>query len=174
LIDFFDQGKKAISKEDEKNKFMERKGFVFVIDPLDEKSSETVLEIYHRMQEIEKRSDLSYSKCFFINKIDLIKSDQIRETVRKIINDIKKLKEAYNLSSSDYYLISSLNGRGVLDSLKKFIAKIHQKESEKRQSEGIGENNIEDSNDPDDINVNKCLLLSFYNNGFVKNKNFTF
>jgi G3E family GTPase len=166
-MDFFDQGKQTqITKEDEKNNFVERLGFVFVIDPLEEKSYETVKEIFSRMQELEKRSNLSFSKCFFINKIDLIKSNESRETVKKIIKDIKELKEIYNLESSDYYLMSSLNGRGVVDSLKKFIAKIHQKQSEERQKEGIGENNIDDANDDDDIRViiltlNISIFLNF-------------
>lgn len=169
LIDFFDQGKQTqINKEDEKKNFVERLGFVFVIDPLEEKSYETVKEIFERMHELEKRSNLSYSKCFFINKIDLIKSEETRETVKKIIANIKDLKDQYNLDSSDYYLMSSLNGRGVVDSLKKFIAKIHQKQSEERQKEGIGENNIEDANDNDEINViDYKYLFSFFFNFFI-------
>ena len=132
---------------------IERLGFVFIIDPFEEKSYETVKEIFSRMQDLEKRSNLSYSKCFFINKIDLIKSQESKEIVKKIIKDIKELKEKYNLEYSDYYLMSALNGRGVVDSLKKFIAKIHQKQSEERQKEGISENNIDDANDNGDLNV---------------------
>jgi len=105
------------------------------------------------MQDLEKRSNISISKCFFINKIDLIKTNESRESVKKIIKDIKELKKNYNLDSADYYLMSSLNGRGVIDSLNKFIAKIHQKQSEERQKEGIKENNIQDINDDDDLSV---------------------
>lgn len=153
-MNFFDQSKQTItSKEEEKNNVIERLGFVFVIDPLEENSYETVKEIFERMQELEKRFNLSYSKCFFINKVDLIKSTESRETFKKIMRGIKELKEKFNLESSNYYFMSSLNGRGVVHSLKKFIAKIHQKQSEERQKEGIGENNIEDANDDDDIGV---------------------
>jgi GTPase involved in cell partitioning and DNA repair len=162
-MDFFDHAKKVKTDDEQKKIFVERLGFVFVIDPLEERSYETVKEIFDRMQTLEKRSNLCYSKCFFINKIDLIKNEESRETVKKIIKDIKEMKENYNLESSDYYLMSALNGRGVVDSLKKFVAKIHQKQSEERQKEGIGENNIEDANDNDDIAVlfYKHLLIDF-------------
>jgi len=150
-LDFFDQANQTqITKDGQKKNFVERLGFVFVIDPLEEKSFETVKDIFSRMQELEKRNNISYSKCFFINKIDLIKSDESRDTVKKIIKEIKELKESYSLQSLDYYLMSSLNGRGINDSLKKFIAKIHQKQSEARQNEGIRENLIEDAEENDE------------------------
>lgn len=154
LYDFFDQNTKDMT--------IERLGFIFVIDPLEEKSWETVRDIFTRMMEIEKRSNLTYSKCFFINKIDLIKSEQSREAVKKIIKEIKDLKESYGNEVVDYYLMSALNGRGVLDSIQKFIAKIHQKQSEERQKEGIKENNIEDANE-DNLDVIKLLIYFLIN-----------
>ena len=88
----------------------------------------------------------------------MIKSEDSREKTKNIIKQIKELKEKYQLDSSDYYLTSALSGRGILDAFKKFISKIHQKLSEERQKEGIGENNIDDGED-NELVVNFFFIL---------------
>ena len=124
-------------------------GFVFVIDATDYGSYEVVKDIFDKMCEIEKRVNLSYSKAFFINKIDLVKTEDTKENLKKMIKDIKSLKEKYNLDSHDYYLTSALNGRGIIDAVKKFISKIHQKKSEEKQNEGLKEEVEDDEEIPD-------------------------
>lgn len=132
-------------------------GFVFVIDATDYNSYEVVKDIFEKMCEMEKRVNLSYSKAFFINKIDLVKNDDTKENLKKMIKDIKSLKEKFNLDSHDYYLMSSLNGRGVVDSIKKFISKIHQKKSEEKQNEGLKD----EVDDIEDI-PNVLIFLYFF------------
>jgi putative protein kinase ArgK-like GTPase of G3E family len=142
LYDYFNQDSK---------REIERLGFVFVIDALDYGSYESVRDIFEQMCNLEKRVNLKYSKAFFINKIDLVKTEETKENLKKLIKDIKSLKEKYELESHDYYLMSALNGRGVIDSIKKFISKIHQLKSEEKQNEGIKDDIEDDSEIPDVI-----------------------
>ena len=126
-------------------------------------SYETVKDLFEKMAELERRVNLNYSKAFFINKIDLVKSEDSKETLKNIIKDIKTLKEKYNLDSHEYYLMSALNGRGVLDSVKKLIAKIHQKKSEERQNEGLKDENIDDSEDGPEVKEIYLLIKIAFN-----------
>ena len=86
---------------------------------------------------------------FFINKIDMIKTDEARKNLKYIIKDIKSLKEKYNLESHDYYLMSALNGKGILDAFKKFVSKIHQKKFEELQNQGLKYDIEEDNEIPE-------------------------
>jgi G3E family GTPase len=162
LFDYFNQDSKGE---------IERLGFVFVIDALDYSSYESVKEIFEQMCSLEKRVNLKYSKAFFINKIDLVKTEESKENLKKLIKDIKSLKESWELDSHDYYLMSALNGRGVIDAIKKFISKIHQMKSEEKQNEGLKED-IEENLDITEVYI--INICKFFLNRLISKIKFNY
>ena len=120
------------------DKSIERQGYILVCDITEPSSLEDIKTIIDKLQQIEKTSNLSYPKCIFINKIDRTFD---KKKVKAFFTEVEQLKQKYKM---EVYKVSALNNVGIIESFRKFMAKIHQQLMDEKQNEGMEEKDKSD------------------------------
>mmetsp|Transcript_38508 Transcript_38508/g.39935 ORF Transcript_38508/g.39935 Transcript_38508/m.39935 type:complete len:246 (+) Transcript_38508:1-738(+) len=129
------------------DKSIERQGYILVVDITEPKTLEDATTIIEKLQQIEKTSNLPYPKCIFINKVDRVMD---KKKVKAFLSEVEQVKSKYKI---DIFKVSALNNTGVVDGFRKFLAKIHQMLMDKKQNEGLEEQDQSDS-DEEEITCN--------------------
>lgn len=138
---------------------IERLGFVFVVDATDVSTVKDVKVVLEQLNQIEKTSNLYYHKCVLINKSEQIIEERKKQ---KFETEMERLlKNNYKVVK---FKVSALTNFGVKESIKKFVAKLHQEISEARQNDGIQDFDEQAGKD-DEVDfgdkVNACFRQNF-------------
>lgn len=136
---------------------IERNGFIFVCDCVNENTMETAFKLIQKLQEVEKSNNLIYPKMLLFNMSDKVNENEFYEFIQKKEDDIETLKKKCEL---EFFKVSALTGQGINEAFKRFLGRIHQKLSNEKQNEGIQE--ADDDEDVRIYNADCNDKLNFY------------